>query len=70
MKLIGMFDTLPSAGVLAGAPLNQANIASAVALRFARHVHPERFPADHYPCLEQLSARCEAMAAFAATPLE
>ena len=65
-----MLDAMPQDGVLAGAPLDQADITAAVGLRFARHVLPEHFPLDRYPQLERLSAHCEALPAFIATPLE
>jgi glutathione S-transferase len=56
--------------VLSGAAITQADITGAVALRFARYVHPAQFPADRYPRLEQLSSYCEALPAFLETPLE
>lgn len=65
-----MLDALPSTGALAGAPINQADITSAVALGFARHVLPDLVPAGRYPRLEQLAAHCEALPAFVETPLE
>ena len=65
-----MLDAMPQSGVLAGAPLDQADITAAVALRFARHVLPAHFPVDRYPHLERLSAHCEALPAFIDTPLE
>jgi glutathione S-transferase len=65
-----MLDALPSTSVLAGVPINQADITSAVALGFARHVLPDHVPAGRYPRLEELAARCEALPAFLETPLE
>lgn len=65
-----MLDAMPSSGVMAGAPVNQADITSAVALGFARYVLPEHVPAGRYPRLEELAARCEALPAFIETPLE
>jgi glutathione S-transferase len=65
----GMLDTQPVSPVLSGAPINQADITTAVALRFARYVHPTQFPVGRYPRLEQLSLYCEALPAFLETPL-
>lgn len=65
-----MLDAMPQSGILAGAPLDQADITAAVALRFARHVLPAHFAVDRYPHLERLSVRCEALPAFIDTPLE
>ncbi|HYD79334.1 MAG TPA: glutathione S-transferase family protein [Paucimonas sp.] len=65
-----MLDAMPSTGVMAGAAIDQADITSAVALRFARHVHPAEFPVGRYPQLEKLSAHCEALPAFIEIPLE
>lgn len=65
-----MLDALPVSGLLSGAPITQADITTAVALRFARHVHPAEFPAGRYPRLDQLSSWCEALPAFLETPLE
>jgi glutathione S-transferase len=63
-------STGASIGVLGGAPINQADITSAVALEFARFVLPDLVPAGRYPRLEELSARCESLPAFVETPLE
>lgn len=65
-----MLDAIPSTGIMAGAPINQTDITSAVALGFARHVLPDLVPAGRYPCLERLAAQCEALPAFVQTPLE
>ncbi len=64
-----MLEAQPLSAVLSGAPLTQAEITIAAALRFAQHVHPAQFPAGRYPKLEQLSAHCEALPAFIETPL-
>ncbi len=69
-EAFAMLDALPAIGIETGAPINQADITSAVALRFAQHVHPAQFPRDRYPRLGQLSAQCEALQAFIDTPLE
>ena len=65
-----MLDGLPVSSLLSGASITQADITTAVALGFARYVHPTQFPIGRYPRLEQLSAYCEALPAFLATPLE
>ncbi len=65
-----MLESLPESPLLGGAPITQADITSAVALRFARYAHPTHFPLERYPRLERLSAYCEALPAFVDTPLE
>ena len=49
------------------APLDQAQITTACALRYVALVDPELLPPGRYPTLDALSARCEARAEFAAT---
>lgn len=66
----GLLEAQPESDLRNGAPISQADITSAVALRFARYVHPAQFPTDRYPQLERLSTYCEALPAFVATPLE
>jgi glutathione S-transferase len=65
-----MLEAQPLSPLLAGAPITQADVTSAVALRFARFMHPAQFPLERYPRLQQLSAYCEALPAFIETPLE
>ena len=65
-----MLDAHSVSPLLSGAPITQADVTKAVALRFARYVHPTQFPDDRYPQLEKLSAYCEALPAFLGTPLE
>lgn len=65
-----MLDSQPASPLLSGAPITQADITKAVALRFARFVHPADFPDGRYPQIEKLSACCEALPAFLETPLE
>lgn len=65
----GLLEAQPASAVPAGAPITQAEITIAAALRFAMHAHPAQFPAGRYPRLEQLSAYCEALPAFIETPL-
>lgn len=66
----GMLDAMPESALLSGAAINQADVTTAVALGFARFVHPTEFPQGRYPCLERLSAHCESLPAFVATPME
>ncbi|HJV88277.1 MAG TPA: glutathione S-transferase family protein [Noviherbaspirillum sp.] len=66
----GMLEALPPSPAVSGAPLTQANVTTAVVLRFAQYVLPAEFPAGRYPQLEKLSAYCESLPAFAQTPLE
>lgn len=65
-----MLDQRPQSALLSGEAITQADITSAVALGFARYVHPTHFPLDRYPRLAQLSAYCEALPEFIETPLE
>jgi glutathione S-transferase len=65
-----MLEAQPLSPLLSGAPITQADVTSAVALRFARFMHPAQFPLERYPRLQQLSAYCEALPAFIETPLE
>lgn len=51
----------------AEAPLDQAQITTACALRYVALVDPELLPPGRYPTLDALSARCEARAEFRAT---
>lgn len=66
----GMMESLPPSPALDGAPLTQADVTTAVVLRFAQYVLPSEFPLGRYPQLERLSAFCESLPAFAQTPLE
>jgi glutathione S-transferase len=63
-------EALPVSPMLSGAPITQGDVTTAVAIRCAQFFLPEEFPAGRYPRLEQLSAACEALPAFADTPLE
>jgi len=66
----GMMEALPQSAALDGAPMTQADVTTAVVLRFAQYVLPSEFPQGRYPQLETLSAYCEALPAFVQTPLE
>ncbi|MCP5267923.1 MAG: glutathione S-transferase N-terminal domain-containing protein [Zoogloeaceae bacterium] len=55
---------------LTGPALTQADITTAVAWRFARHIGPDAFDPTPYPALAALSARAEALPEFLSTPLE
>ncbi|HXA48630.1 MAG TPA: glutathione S-transferase family protein [Burkholderiaceae bacterium] len=65
-----MLEAQPLSPALSGTPLTQADVTTAVVFRFANFVLPEQFPQDRYPRLQQLSTHCEALPAFADTPLE
>jgi len=49
------------------APLDQAQITAACALRYVRMVDPELMPPGRYPALDALTERCEARPEFRAT---
>lgn len=66
----GMLEALPPSEAPAGASLTQADVTMAVVLRFAQYVLPTEFPRGRYLQLEKLTAYCEALPAFAQTPLE
>lgn len=66
----GILEAMPPSPVLDGAAITQAEVSTAVALAFARFVHPAKFPSGRYPRLERLSAYCEALPEFIATPME
>lgn len=51
----------------ADAPLDQAQITTACALRYVRLTDPDLWPAGQHSALEALSARCEARPEFRAT---
>jgi glutathione S-transferase len=51
----------------AEAPLDQAAISTACAVRYVRLTDPEQMPPGRYPALDALSDRCEARAEFKAT---
>ncbi|MDR3480318.1 MAG: glutathione S-transferase family protein [Burkholderiaceae bacterium] len=65
-----ILEARPLSPLLSGAPITQADVTCAVALRFARFMHPAQFEPERYPRLQQLSAYCEALPAFIETPLE
>jgi glutathione S-transferase len=50
-----------------GATLDQPQITTACMLRWLRIADPDFLPPGRYPALDALSARCEALPAFAAT---
>jgi glutathione S-transferase len=51
----------------ADAPLDQAAISTACAIRYVRLTDPEQMPPGRYPALDALSERCEARPEFKAT---
>jgi glutathione S-transferase len=63
-----LLEALPLSPVLRGAPITQADVTTAVAARFAKHIDSD-FDLGRYPRVQQLSAYCEALPAFIDTPL-
>jgi glutathione S-transferase len=55
---------------LQGAAPGAADIATAVAWRFAQHCHAELVPAWKFPALARYSTQAEALPAFESTPLD
>jgi glutathione S-transferase len=51
----------------AAAPLDQAAISTACAIRYVRLTDPEQMPAGRFPTLDALAERCEARPEFRAT---
>jgi glutathione S-transferase len=69
----GGLDTLeaqPMTPWFLGPKMSMADITAAVAITFLRKTTPALAPAGAYPKLEALAAKCEAMPAFQASPLE
>jgi glutathione S-transferase len=69
-EAFAMLESQPVSNVISEATITQADITTAVALRFARHVRPAELPIGRYPRLDQLSSDCEALSTFVDTPLE
>ncbi len=65
-----LLETQPESEIFSGAAITQAEVTSAVAIAFARLMHPAHFPQGRYPKLDRLSAHCEALPAFIETPME
>lgn len=65
-----ILETQASLDVIDGATINLADITIAVAWRFAHFVAPAQFSSGQYPRLHTLSAYCESLPGFMATPLE
>lgn len=55
---------------LFGDGLTQADISTAVAIGFVRHVLPHEWPSGHFPALERLADRLEASEAFKRVPID
>ncbi|HVK93871.1 MAG TPA: glutathione S-transferase [Noviherbaspirillum sp.] len=66
----GMLEALPPSSALAGEPLTQGDVTTAIVLRFAQYMLASEFPVGRYSQLEKLSAYCESLPAFIQTPLE
>jgi glutathione S-transferase len=63
-------EALPMTPWFLGDKLSLADVTAAVAYTFLGKTSPELRPPGAYPKLEALAARCEAMPAFQASPLE
>lgn len=63
-------DAAPQTPWLQGAKMTMADITAGVVIPFLRVMLPETVPPGRYPNLEALAARCEALPAFQAHPLE
>jgi len=63
-------EALPMAPWFLGPKMSMADVTAAVALTFLRKTSPALAPAGAYPKLEALAAKCEALPAFQASPLE
>lgn len=63
-------EALPTTPWFLGARMTIADITAAVAVAFVKRTSPQLCPAGAYPKLEALAAKCEALPAFKASPLE
>ena len=63
-------EALPMTPWFLGDKMTIADITAGVAVTFVKRTSPQLFPAGTYPKLEALAAKCEAMPAFKASPLE
>lgn len=63
-------EALPMAPWFLGPKMSMADITAAVAVTFLRKTSPALAPPGAYPKLEALAAKCEALPAFQASPLE
>lgn len=63
----GAIEALAAEPWPAAVPLGQAQISTACMIRYVRTVDPDLLPAERYPALHALSARCEARLEFVAT---
>lgn len=67
---LAALEALPMTPWFLGDKMTIADITAAVAVTFVKRTSPQLFPAGAYPKLEALAAKCEAMPAFKASPLE
>ncbi len=65
-----MLESQPMNPWYVGDHMTIADITAAVAVTFVKRTSPQLFPAGKYPKLEALAAKCEALPAFKASPLE
>ena len=63
-------EALPMSPWFLGAKMTIADVTAAVAMTFLARTNPDLVPKGRYPKLEALAAKCEAMPAFKASPLE
>ncbi|MBS9477894.1 glutathione S-transferase [Ancylobacter radicis] len=63
-------EIAPAEGWLLSERPMQADVSTAVAWTFIRHMVPDEVPADAYPAIARLAARAEALPAFIAFPHE
>jgi len=63
-------EAQPMTPWFAGARMTMADVTAGVAASFVKRTNPALFPEGAYPRLEALAAKCEAMPAFKASPLE
>jgi glutathione S-transferase len=63
-------EGMPMTPWFLGETMTMADVTAAVAMTFLGKTNPALAPAGAYPKLEALAARCEAMPAFKASPLE
>ena len=63
-------EALPMTPWFLGDRMTMADVTAAVAMTFLAKTNPALVPKGAYPRLEALAAKCEAMPAFQASPLE
>lgn len=72
-QIVGGLKSLeaqPMTPWFAGPKMTMADVTAGVAVSFVKRTNPALLPEGAYPKLEALAAKCEAMPAFKASPLE